>query len=54
MSNDNYLMLNGKRIVLTEEQIARLPKDITQYNPFERVAVDEEYYISNGFGEVST
>lgn len=44
--NENYLVLNGKRIDLTEEQLKALGI-VTKKNPFERVTTKTEpyYYI---------
>ena len=46
--NENYLVLNGKRVDLTEEQLKTLGI-VTKKNPFERAnpnADDKYYYIS--------
>lgn len=44
--NENYLVLNGKRVDLTEEQLKALGI-VTKKNPFERVTTKTEpyYYI---------
>lgn len=50
--NDNYLVLNGKRITLTKEQLETLGIIEKDYNPFDRVAVGCEYYFVGMFGDV--
>jgi hypothetical protein len=40
--NDNYAVINGKRIELTNEQVKAL--GIERKNPFERVADGDPYY----------
>ena len=53
--NDSYLMINGKRVELTPEQLAALgvenPKE-PKRSPFERVDYGEEYYFIDAYGEV--
>ena len=49
--NENYLVLNGKRVDLTEEQLKALGI-VTKKNPFERVAKAEPYYYIDSFNEV--
>lgn len=48
MSN-NYLMLNGRRIDLTNEQLKQLRIGIEEKrkNPFEKVTAGDEYYFIN-------
>lgn len=55
---DNYIMLNGKRIDLTDEQVEKIfPKneevEAAKKSPFERVKRGKEYFYINGLGEVS-
>lgn len=49
--NENYLVLNGKRVDLTEEQLRALGI-VARKNPFERVDDDTYYYIKVG-GEIA-
>lgn len=51
--NDNYLVLNGKKITLTKEQLETLGIIKKDYNPFDRVAVGCEYYFVGMFGDVA-
>ena len=41
--NDNYAVINGKKIELTEKHLKALGVE-TQKNPFKRVAAEEYYY----------
>ena len=49
--NDNYAVINGKRVELTDEQVKVL--GIERKNPFERVNNGNEYYYIKNSGEVS-
>ena len=49
--NNNYAVINGKRIKLTEEQVEMLGVE-KRKNPFERVNKDENYYFITSKGEV--
>lgn len=51
--NDNYAVINGKRIELTDEQVKMI--GIKRKNPFERVNpdVDDKYYYIRVSGDVS-
>jgi hypothetical protein len=53
--SDNYAVINGKRIKLTEEQVEALGVKVEKKrrNPFERVNNDNEYYCIKTNGEVS-
>ena len=51
--NENYLVLNGKRVDLTEEQLKALGI-VTKKNPFERVAKSEPYYYIDAFDCIQT
>lgn len=51
--SDNYLVLNGKKITLTKEQLETLGIIEKDYNPFDRVAVGCRYYFVNMFGDVN-
>lgn len=48
--SDNYAVINGKRIKLTDEQVKAL--GIKRKNPFERVAKSEMYCYIDSFDEV--
>lgn len=48
--SDNYAVINGRRIKLTDEQVKAL--GIERKNPFERVAKSEMYYYIDAFDEV--
>lgn len=48
---ENYLMLNGKRIDLTAEQIETLVGK-KEKGPFERAYFDQDYYYLNDNGRV--
>lgn len=52
MTNNNYIMLNGRRIDLTDEQIRQLTEQTIHSNPFERVLNGRHYYYSNRYGDV--
>ena len=46
MVSDNYAVINGKKIELTEEHLKTLGGE-TQKNPFKRVAAEEYYYCES-------
>lgn len=48
--SENYIVINGKKIELTEEQLKQLGIEPEKKNPFERVKPNERYYYvkSNG------
>lgn len=41
---DNYIMLNGKKIPLTPEQVKLIQTEKTEKSPFDRVEKGETYY----------
>lgn len=51
--SDNYAVINGKRVELTDEQVKAL--GIKRKNPFERVNLDadDKYYYIRVYGDVS-
>lgn len=49
--SDNYIVINGKRIELTDEQLKALGIE-TRKNPFRRVVKNGEYYYINGTDRV--
>ena len=42
--SENYIVINGKKIELTEEQLKQLGIEPEKKNPFERVKPNERYY----------
>lgn len=44
--NENYIVINGKKIELTEEQQKQLGIEPQKKNPFERVPEGEVYFLS--------
>lgn len=50
--SDNYLVLNGKKVILTKERLETLGIIEKDYNPFDRVDVGCEYYFVGMFGDV--
>ena len=52
--NENYIVINGKKIELTEEQLKQLgiEPEKKRKNPFERVAAGDGYYFISYFGDV--
>lgn len=53
--SENYAVINGKHIKLTDEQVNMLGVEVEKKrrNPFERVDNDNEYYYIKNSGEVS-
>lgn len=51
MSSENYIVINGKKAELTEEQMEALGIE-TRKNPFERIEKGKEYYCISTNGEV--
>lgn len=50
--SENYAVINGKRVELTDEQVKAL--GIERKNPFERVNYNETYYFVKKDGSVSS
>ena len=52
---ENYIVINGKKAELTEEQLKALGIEIEgkRKNPFARARYGEEYYYINSFGHVN-
>lgn len=50
--NENYIVINGKRAELTEEQLKQLGIVTEKKNPFARVKEGDHYYIIECYGEV--
>ena len=51
MTNNNYIMINGKRIDLIDEQIRQLTEQPIHCNPFERVPKGKKYYYFTRYGD---
>ena len=51
--NDNYAVINGKKIELTEKQIKALGFEVRK-NPFDRAGKYEGYYCIKETGEIYT
>ena len=49
---NNYAVINGKRIELTEDQVKTLGVEVRK-NPFERVDRGEDYFYINRYGDVN-
>ena len=49
---ENYIVINGKRIDLTNEQIEKLGLEIKKKSPFDRVREHDEYYYIDSDGEI--
>lgn len=53
--NENYIVINGKKIELTAEQLKALGIEVKEKrkNPFERVELNKAYYMAGGmeYGE---
>ena len=48
--NENYIMLNGKKIPLTDEQLKLIQADVPEKSPFDRADDRELYYwVGSGF-----
>ena len=41
---ENYIMLDGKKIPLTDEQVKLIQSDVPEKSPFDRVKEGETYY----------
>lgn len=50
---ENYIVINGKKVKLTEEQLKTLGIELKRKNPFDRVEVGERYFIITGYNSVS-
>lgn len=45
--NENYIMLGGKKIPLTDEQVKLIQADVPKKSPFDRVDMGDTYYYIN-------
>lgn len=50
---ENYIVINGKKAELTEEQLKKLGIEPKRKNPFDRVEVGERYFIITGYSSVN-
>lgn len=52
--SENYIVINGKRTELTEEQLKALGIEVEtkRKNPFEKVTTGDMYYFIRDFGDV--
>lgn len=53
---ENYIVINGKRAELTEEQLRQLgiKPEKKRKNPFERVTKGRQYYLISGGGNIAS
>lgn len=50
--SDNYAVINGEKVELTDEQVKALGIIEKEKNPFERVQPDKKYYYINNEGNI--
>ena len=50
---ENYIVINGKKAELTEEQLKKLGIEVKD-DPFERIEYKKKYYFIAGDGEVTS
>lgn len=50
--SENYIVINGKKMDLTDEQLKRLGIEVRK-NPFERVAKGDVYYMVGEYGDIN-
>ena len=50
---ENYLVINGKRVDLTEEQIKQLGLEVEKKSPFDRVGERKYYYHISSSGNTN-
>lgn len=51
---ENYIVINGKKAELTEEQLRQLGIEVEKETPFKRVPDGKSYYYIEYFGEVES
>lgn len=53
--NENYIVINGKKIELTEEQLKQfgIETEKKRKNPFEIVERGEDYFYVNRYGDIN-
>lgn len=49
---ENYIVINGKKIELTPEQLKALGIEMKVKNPFEYAEIDRNYYFIESYGAV--
>lgn len=42
---DNYIMLNGKKIPLTDEQVKQIRGEVPEKSPFDRADLNDKFYF---------
>lgn len=42
---ENYIMLNGKKIPLTDEQVKLIQSDVPKISPFDRADLNDKFYF---------
>lgn len=52
--SENYIVINGKRVELTEKQLKMLGVEIERKNPFERVANGDKYFYIDKYGSTQS
>ncbi len=52
--SDNYMVINGKKVEFTAEQMAALGIEVKKKNPFERVECGGAYYYVDNLSKIST
>lgn len=48
--SENYIVINGKKADLTQEQLEALGIEVKKEDPFEKVTEGERYYFINSWG----
>lgn len=43
--NENYIMLNGKKIPLTDEQVKQIRGEVPEKSPFDRADLNDKFYF---------
>lgn len=51
--SENYIVINGKRAELTEEQLKQLGIEVPKVNPFEQAKYNQVFYTIFGNGDVT-
>ena len=52
MNSDNYIVINGKKAELTEEQLKALGIEMSKKSAFDRGELEDAYYFIRGDGKV--
>ena len=53
MTSENYIVINGKKAELTEEQLRQLGIEVEKKNPFARCKRNMSYYCIDATGDLS-